>query len=130
MKLTIVSNLFIVFIIIWAVLNLLLMLGSSNSLSSIDIDYLIVVFASLLIFPLTIFFLQRSIGSVNKRISRLVITISLLSLTGLIFCYYLFELWTDEYSDGKSFFEFVPIIALILDVILIGSLIKLFYRIN
>lgn len=131
MNLKIVSNLFIGLIIIWAVLNLLLMLGSSHSLSSIDNDYLVIVFGSLIIFPLTMLFLYKTIDSVNKiNISSLVITVCLLALTGLIFCYYLFELWTDEYSDAKSLYEFVPIIVLILDIYLIRSQFKLFNRTN
>lgn len=107
------------------------MLGSSHSLSSIDNDYLVIVFGSLIILPLTMLFLYKTIDSVNKiNISSLVIAVCLLALTGLIFCYYLFELWTDEYSDAKSLYEFVPIIVLILDIYLIRSQFKLFNRTN
>lgn len=119
----IVSGIFSTFIILWAILNLLLILGTSHSYDSIDLDYWFVAILSLVIFPLTITLLFSSFSRTNSRKSKL-FTISLLIITSIIFAYYVIELWTDEYSAGLNFYHYLPILAILTDFWLIGRIIK------
>jgi hypothetical protein len=103
---------------------MLMILASPHGLSNIDIDLVVVAFGSLILFPATSIGIFHAFD--NDKIDRVKIYIltSLLALTGLVFVYYTYQLWTDEYVKLKSFYHFLPIVAVFASIILIRGLVR------
>ena len=95
-----------IFIIVFGLFTTLLLLASPHH---VDKDFLVVNISSLIVLPLTGYFLYKlSIGKTKNK----GLTIFLLSLTAIIFIYYTHDLFKD--SNDISLFSFVPLAALIL----------------
>lgn len=95
-----------IFIIIFGLFTTLLMLASSHH---VDKDFLIINLSSLVVFPLTAYFLSTNTGSQPKTNK---LTLFLLSLTAIIFIYYTYDLFKNE--SEISWFSYLPLAALIL----------------
>src|SRR5687767_6172092 len=101
-------------ITIFGFLNILLILGSSHSFSSVDLTYRIVAMVSLILFPATgIYTYKELVTGPRQTDSDAVVTMIFLVLTTLIFGYYSIEMFTDEYSDSLSFYHVFPGIILL-----------------
>ena len=90
----------------FGLLTTLLLLASSHQ---VDKDFLVINFSSLVVFPLTAYFLFKN---ANSRTKTNGLTILFLSLTAIIFIYYTYDFFKNE-SD-ITWFSFVPLAALIL----------------
>jgi hypothetical protein len=84
----------------------------------VDTDYLIVNSVSLVIFPLTAFFLNKTYSD-NKRSG---LTIALLVLTSSILLYYIGEDFLFNSVDEISTITLFPIVVLLLTVLFIVNL--------
>jgi hypothetical protein len=108
-----------IFIIPFQQLTTFLLLSSSHH---VDKDFLVINFSSLVIFPLTAYFLYKNANSWTKSNS---LTIFLLILTGIIFTYYTHDFFKDIESIYEiTWFTFVPLMALILTLVFIYVTIK------
>lgn len=113
-------------IIAWALLNVLLILGTSHSYNSIDLDYKVVAISSLIIFPLTCTFLFMTVGPNNKSILLYLFSILFIVLTSLIFVYYTYQLIADEYSDPDEslLFALFPLLIVAVTGFFVVNVIK------
>jgi hypothetical protein len=87
----------------------LLFLGSAHN---VDKDFLVVNISSLIVLPLTGYFLYKFYNGATKNKG---LTIVLLLLTAVIFTYYTYDLFIN--SDNISWFSFLPLTALILTLL-------------
>lgn len=78
----------------------------------VDKDFLVAEIASLIVLPLTPYFLYSHSNGKTKNKS---LTIFLLSLAAIIFIYFSYDLFKN--SDDISWFSFVPLIALLLTLL-------------
>jgi len=111
----IISGFFSAFIIGWAILNILLILGTSHSYESIDKRYLLVAILSLVIFPLTALSLYRFKKTVQPRSFETLTLVTLLIITASILGYYIVEFWTGEYATERNFYNYLPVLAILVD---------------
>ena len=95
-----------IFIIVFVLFTTLLLLASSHH---VDKDFLVVNVSSLIVLPLTGYFLHKFFSGTTKNKA---LTVFLLFLTAVIFTYYTYDLFKN--SDDISWFSFVPLVALIL----------------
>lgn len=106
----IVSISFSIVIMGWALLNALLLFGSSHSFNSIEWTYKFTVVSSLIVFPIDVILIYL-ILIFNKRnlILNLSAIISLI-FTGLIFNYHRVEFINNDYSSviGFLIFKLIP----------------------
>lgn len=98
-----------VLIIAFGLLTTFLLLASSHH---VDTDFLVINTSSLIVFPLTAYFLFKNANNWTKTNS---LTILLLSLTAIIFTYYTYDFF--KYGSDITWFSFVPLAALILTLV-------------
>jgi len=108
-----------IFLVLFGLFTTFLLLSSSHH---VDLDFLIINCTSLAILPLTAYFLLSTTFRKGKYINS---TFFLLTLTGLIFCYYTYDLFKEVNSiKDLTLFTFIPLIALILTVLFAIKIIK------
>jgi len=98
-----------IFIIVFGLFTTLLLLASPHH---VDKDFLVVNVSSLVVLPLTSYFLYKLYDGTTKNKA---LTVFLLLLTAIIFIYYTHDLFKD--ADDISWFSFVPLVALILTIL-------------
>ena len=118
------ARIYAVFIVLYALFTILIILASPHGLKNIDTDLLVIAFGSLAMFPATGVSLSYSFAFERKTTMMLYVSTTLVSLTGLVFIYYTYQFWSDEYSAERSFYHYVPIVVTILSVVLIRELIQ------
>lgn len=104
-------------IIVFCLGTTLLLLSSPHH---VDTEFIIVNTASLIIFPLTAYYLKRTY-SVSKKMTNW--TILLIFLTGCIVIYYICDLATNEIDGIQSIILF-PIIVLLITALFVIDLLK------
>jgi|GEM_PF-5095882 len=107
----IITVVFSLVIMAWALLNALLIFGSSHSFESIEWKYKYTVITSLIIFPITGIHLYRVFILNRKTIGLYILTTISLILTGLLISYYGFDLSfeSDNGTDELSILEIIPL---------------------
>jgi hypothetical protein len=98
-----------IFIIVFGLFTTLLLLASPHH---VDKDFLVVNVSSLIVLPLTGYFLYKLYNGATKNKGM---TIFLLLLTAVIFTYHTYDLFKN--SDDISWFSFLPLAALILTLL-------------
>ena len=105
-----------ILIIAFGLVTTFLLLASSHH---VDKDFLVVNTSSLLVFPLTAYFLFKN---ANRGANNFGLTILLLSMTAIIFTYYTYDFF--KYASDITWFSFVPLTALILTLVFLVSTIQ------
>ena len=107
----IITVVFSFVIMAWALLNALLIFGSSHSFESIEWKYKYTVITSLIIFPITGILLYIVFIFNKKTIGLYIFTTISLILTGLLISYYGFDLPFESYNreDEISILEIIPL---------------------
>lgn len=107
---------FSILIIVFGLVTTFLLLASSHH---VDKDFLVVNTSSLLVFPLTAYFLFKNANSWTKTNG---LTILLLSMTAILFTYYTYDFF--RYASDITWFSYVPLTALILTLVFLASTIQ------
>jgi hypothetical protein len=105
-----------ILLIAFGLLTTFLLLASGHH---VDKDFLVINSTSLVVFPLTAYFLRKNANSWTKTNG---LTILLLSLTAIIFIYYTYDFFKNV-SD-ITWFSFVPLTALIFTLIFLAMAIQ------
>jgi hypothetical protein len=103
-----------VLIVVFCIGTTLLLLSSPHH---VDTDFLIVNTASLIIFPLTAYFLNKVYSKNKQR----VLAITLLVLTGCILLYYIKDFLFNN-ADGISMIIVFPLAILLLTILFIVNI--------
>jgi hypothetical protein len=107
-------------IIPYSILIIVLCFGTTllilSSPHHVDTDLLVINTASLVIFPLTVYFLNKT----YFKSKQVVLTLILLTLTGCIQLYYIRDLFNDE--NGISSIILLPLAVLLLTLLFLKNI--------
>ena len=116
----VITFVYSIFLIAFSLLATLAMLASPHGLGNMETILILTTFSSLIIFPLTVYFLYRSFFSQrNNSLATKSITLSLLVLTVTIFSYFTYDIVKYKLeNESWVWFDYIPIIGVALTVII------------